>query len=193
MTRRRPPAAVMFAWVALAGCQDPYTEPTPAGGDPAGRHESRRAERPPGDELPPPAPAAVPVPTGGEAAGRGSPRSALEAFCLQWANWSWLTVDRQQRRLARLATGRLAAELAAEAGQAKLDRALRGDRLAMRGRLVAVDLDPPGRPGRAVCVTREQEIRHGRAELGGGSHRVYLAALRRTARGWGVSSWQPQP
>jgi hypothetical protein len=114
-------------------------------------------------------------------------------FCLQWANWSWRTVDRQQRRLARLATGRLAAELAAEARQAKLDRALRGDRLAMRGRLMAVDLDPPDRPGRAVCVTREQEIRHGRAELGGGSHRVYLAALRRTAQGWGVSSWRPQP
>jgi hypothetical protein len=193
MTRRRPPAALVLACVAIAGCQDPYTETTPTGGEPAGRHESRRAERPLGDDLPPRAPAAVPVPTGAEAAGQGSPRSALEAFCLQWANWSWRTVDRQQRRLARLATGRLAAELDAEARQAKLDRALRGDRLAMRGRLMAVDLDPPGRPGLAVCVTREQEIRYGRAELGGGSHRVYLAALRGTAQGWGVSSWRPQP
>jgi hypothetical protein len=193
MMRRRPPAALVLACVAIAGCQDPYTETTPTGGEPAGRHELRRAERPLGDELPPRAPAAVPVPARAEAASRARPRSALKAFCLQWADWSWRTVDRQQQRLAGLATGRLAVELAAEARQAKLDRALRGDRLAMRGRLVAVDLDPPGRPGLAVCVTREQEIRHGRAELGGGNHRVYLAALRRTARGWGVSRWQPQP
>jgi hypothetical protein len=87
--------------------------------------------------------------------------------------------------LASLATGRLAAQLAAEARQAKLDRALRRDRLAIRGRLVAVDLDPPGRPGRAVCVTREREIQNGRGELGGGRHRVYLATLDRDRQAWG--------
>jgi hypothetical protein len=116
----------------------------------------------------------------------------LEAFCSRWANWSWRTIERQQQRLASLATGPLAAELAAVARQAKLDRALRRDRLAIRGAVVAVDLDPPGSPGGAVCVTREREIQNGRGEFAG-RHRVYLAALERTAQGWGVSRWQPQP
>ena len=35
---------------------------------------------------------------------------------------------------------------------------LRRDRLAMRGRLIALDLAPPGAPGTAVCVTREHEL-----------------------------------
>jgi len=117
----------------------------------------------------------------------------LEGFCWQWANWSWRTIDRQQRQLARLASGPLAARLAAEARRAKLDRALRRDRVAMRGRLVAVDLDPPASPGRAVCVTRELEIENGRGELDGGRHRVYLATLDRDRQGWGVSAWEPQP
>jgi hypothetical protein len=63
----------------------------------------------------------------------------------------------------------------------------------MRGRLVALDLAPPGAPGEAVCVTREHELQHGRGELAGGRHRVYLATLEQTAHGWGVSQWQPQP
>jgi hypothetical protein len=117
----------------------------------------------------------------------------LGAFCSRWANWSWRTIDRQQAELARLATGPLAEQLAAQTRQASLDRTLRRDRLAMRGRLVALDLAPPGAPGEAVCVTLEHELQHGRGELAGGRHRVYLATLEHTAQGWGVSTWQPQP
>jgi hypothetical protein len=192
MTRRGQPAAVLLAWVALVGCQDPYTEGAPTAGDSSRPYDRPQPERPRGDELAPPAPSAVGTPAFRELAARRKARTVLEAFCSHWANWSWRTIERQQHRLAGLATGPLAAQLAAEARQAKLDRALRRDRLAIRGRLVAVDLDPPGSPGRAVCVTAEREIQNGRGELAG-RHSVYLAALERTAQGWGVSRWEPQP
>jgi hypothetical protein len=191
MTRRSQLAAVLLAGLALVGCQDPYTQGTTTAGDRPRPHERPQAEPPRGDELAPPAPAAAAA-AFRERAARRNARTVLEAFCWQWANWSWSTIERQQQRLARLGTGPLAAELAAEARQAKLDRALGRDRLAMRGRLVTVDLDPPGSPGHAVCVTHEREIQNGRAELAG-SHRVYRAALDRTAQGWGVSRWEPQP
>jgi hypothetical protein len=192
MTARQLGVALL-ACLALAGCDDPYTDGAPTAGDSARRYEDQRAERPHGDELPPPAPLAGATPAFAGGPWRRSARAVLKAFCWRWANWSWRTIEHQQQRLASLATGRLAAQLAAEARQAKLDRALRRDRLAMRGHLVAVALDPPARPGRAVCVTREREIQNGRGELGGGRHRVYLATLDRDIQAWGVTAWEPQP
>jgi hypothetical protein len=191
MTRR--PTAVLLACLALAGCQDPYTQSTTTAGDSPRLYERRQAERPRGDELPPPVPSTAAAPAPRASGARQRARTVLRAFCSRWANWSWRTIDRQQAELARLATGRLAEQLAAQARQARLDRTLRRDRLAMRGWLVALDLAPPGAYGHAVCVTREQEVRNGRGELAGGRHRVYLARLEHTARGWGVSQWQPQP
>jgi hypothetical protein len=193
MTRGQS-ATVLLAWLALVGCQDPYTDGAPTAGDQSERDERRQVHRPHGDELPPPAPSATAaVPAFDDPSARRSARTVLEAFCSQWANWSWPTIDRQQAKLARLATGRLARQLAAQARQARLDRTLRRDRLVMRGRLVALDLAPPGARGQAVCVTREQELQNGRGELAGGHHRVYIAILEQTAQGWGVSEWQPQP
>jgi hypothetical protein len=188
----RHPAAVLAACLALVGCQDPYTQSARTADSPPRPYERRHTERPRGDELPPPAPTAT-APTLRESGARHTARTVLEAFCSRWANWSWRTIDRQQAVLARLATGRLAEQLAAQARQARLERTLRRDRLAMRGRLVALDLAPPGAYGHAVCVTREQEVRNGRGELAGGRHRVYLARLEHTAHGWGVKRWQPQP
>ena len=193
MTRRKEPAAVLAACLALAGCQDPYTQSATTAGDSPRLHERRQAHRPRGDELPPPVPSTAAAPALRASGARQRARTVLGAFCSRWANWSWRTIDRQQAELARLATGRLAEQLAAQARQARLDRTLRRDRLAMRGRLVALDLAPPGAYGHAVCVTREQEVRNGRGELAGGRHRVYLATLEHTAHGWGVSQWQPQP
>jgi hypothetical protein len=193
MTRRKQLLAGLVACLALAACEDPYTQGTQSAAKSSPRDERPQAQRARGDELPPDPPPAREGPALEEAPAGRTARATLAAFCTGWANWSWRTIGRQQRRLAGLATGRLAAQLAAEAGRAKLDRALRRDRLAMRGRVVALDLDPPGGGGRVVCVSRELEIQNGRGELGGGRHRVYLAALERTPRGWGVSRWEPQP
>ena len=191
MTRR--PTAVLLACLALASCQDPYAQSATTTGDAPGLYERRQAERPRGDELPPPPPSTNSAPTPRESGARRTARTVLDAFCSRWANWSWRTIDLQQAKLARLATDPLAEQLAAQTRQARLDRTLRRDRLAMRGRPVALDLAPPGAPGHAVCVTREQEVRNGRGELAGGRHRVYLATVEQTAHGWGVSQWQPRP
>jgi hypothetical protein len=184
--------AGLIAMVALVGCEDPYADRS---GDPgrAADGERAREQQARGDELAPLSPErdTAPDDPGGRVA--STARAALERFCAQWANWSWRTIDRQQSRLAELATGELRRQLEREAAARQLDRSLRRDRLAVRGRLVAVDVKPGGRRRLAACVTHEEEVQHGRGELGGGRHRVYLARLDRNRQGWGVSRWEPQP
>jgi hypothetical protein len=177
--------------VVLAGCNDPYAERSADPGR-AADVERARQQQARGDELPPLTPERDGAP--GEPAARpATARAATERFCAQWANWSWRTIDRQRARLARLATGRLRRQLELEAAARQLDRALRRDRLSIGGRVVAVDVKPGGRRRRAVCVTHEEELQHGRGDLGGGRHRVYLATLEHGRKGWGVSAWEPQP
>jgi hypothetical protein len=119
--------------VLVTGCADPYAE------DHDGSGTQSRAEAGPGDEHPPPAavrdtaPAVTPDPA-------DAPRAAVRGFCSQWANWSWRTIERQHRRLASIATGRLRRQLAAEAALRDQDRTLRRDRLGVRGRVVAIYL-----------------------------------------------------
>ena len=174
----------------LAGCQDPYQDrPAPNDQAFAPSPAPSPAAVPLGDERPP-SPVAVeaaPPPRGPGA------RAALRSFCWRWANWDWRSLTGQQRQLARLAVGELADQLEAQAGQAERSGAARRDRLSVRGQIVTIDLQAGQAPGRAVCVTREQEIQAGRGDLSGGQHRVYLAALDRDAQGWGVSRWEPQP
>ena len=114
-------------------------------------------------------------------------------FCAQWTNWSWRTIGRQQRRLAALATGPLARQLAAEAQVRVQDQALRRDRLGARGHVVAIDVKRGSATRRAVCVAWEQPLTDGRANQTDARHHVYLATVTRTRDGWAVSQWQPQP
>lgn len=186
MTRRIAFVAAALA-LALAGCEDPYAvEPS--------ADESPRtvAPQPPSDARPLPADDRDSAPVLGTEA-QETPRAAVGAFCGQWANWSWRTIGRQQRRLSRLAAGLLARQLAAEATLRAQDQALRRDRLGIRGRVVAIDVKTRGGARDAVCVTREQQRSRGGADLGGARHRVYLATATRTPSGWAVRRWEPQP
>jgi hypothetical protein len=125
---------------------------------------------------------------------RASARSAVNGFCAQWTNWSWRTIGRQQRRLAALATGPLARQLAAEAHARVEDQALRRDRLGGHGHVVAIDVKRRGSATRtAVCVAWEQPLTDGRANQTDARHHVYLVTVTRTPDGWAVSQWQPQP
>jgi hypothetical protein len=192
MTPLRVLLTCLAALALLAGCEDPYAQRST---DPASTAEAERArqQQARGDELAPLRPerdAAPHEPAGKVAA---TARAATERFCAQWANWSWRTIDRQQARLATLATAGLRRQLEQEAAAGRLDRTLRRDRLSISGRVVALDVRPGGGRRRAVCVTHEEELQHGRGELGGGRHRVYLATLERGPKGWGVRAWQPQP
>jgi hypothetical protein len=86
MTRREHLVAVLLAYLALAGCEDPYTQSTPTAGEAPRRDVRRQAERPRGDELLPPTRPVAGASSLPEAPGRRSARAVLEAFCWQWAN-----------------------------------------------------------------------------------------------------------
>ena len=190
--RRRTLLALLLA-ALVAGCQDPYSADPGAEHEPApGQSETApESEHAHGDELAPAARSDDTAPAPRSNAQR-TPRAAVEAFCSRWVNWSWRTIARQQLRLAQLATGALARELAAEAGRGVSDETLRRDRLGARGNVVAVAFRPGHATREAVCVAREERLAAGRAELEG-AHRVYLAAVERTRSGWAVRRWEPQP
>src|SRR4051812_27909324 len=122
--------ATLALLVVFAGCEDPYTE---GGSESLGRTDDARAH---GDNPP------SRVGSRDTASGFGlePPRVVVRAFCARWSNWDWRTINRQQRRLAALATGALGRELAADARLRAKDRALRRDRLGARGDVVAIDV-----------------------------------------------------
>ena len=185
---RRGLLLVSLLAALVASCQDPY-----------GQHAERRDKTRPAAvdhtrplERPPLAGEHDAAPSVNSEA-QGSPRAAVDEFCAQWANWSWRTIERQQRRLAALATGRLARQLTAEAQLRAQDEALRRDRLGTRGRVVAIDVKPGTATRDAVCVAWEEQLVRGRADADGARHRVYLMTVQRTKDGWAIRRWEPQP
>ena len=123
----------------LAGCQDPYQQDRAHDRRSPARAKPALPQTPHGDNVSSRAPARDTAPTIAANA-RATARSAVNVFCAQWTNWSWRTIGRQQRRLAALATGPLARQLAAEAQARAQDQALRRDRLGARGHVVAIDV-----------------------------------------------------
>jgi hypothetical protein len=184
---RTLPIPAIAAVLALAGCQDPYANdharPAPATTQHVAEAPSDTAQ--PGPPAAPP-PAAPRQPS-------ASPRQAARTFAARWANWDWRTASRQQRALARLAVGRLAQQLTANASSARIDATLARDRPGVRGDVAAIDLDVRATRATGIVVTHEQTYTDGRADLGGGRYRVYLIRLASHRGGWGVSAWEPQP
>lgn len=172
MIRWRLHLPMVAAVIVLSGCQDPYQQ------DPVAtpRTQSTRPGTPSGSWEP-----------------SSTPRQAVDAFCAQWANWTWRTIARQQSRLARMATGPLGRQLTAEARLRAADEALRRDRVGRRGIVVAIDVRGGARSRRAVCVSLEEPIANGRVDPEGARHRVYLATVDRVAGGWAIGRWEPQP
>jgi len=189
----RPLIVTVLVIGVLAGCQDPYQQDRAH--DRSNPNDTKPAlpQTPHGDNVSTRAPARDTAPTIA-ANTRTTARSTVKVFCAQWTNWSWRTIGRQQRRLAALATGPLALELAAEAQARAQDQALRRDRLGARGHVVAIDVKRRGNATRrVVCVASEQQLANGRVDQMGARHHVYLATVTRTRDRWAVSQWQPQP
>jgi hypothetical protein len=167
----------------LGGCQDPYHHRGLSSG------AARAANHSPGAAAPRSAPAdTAPLLDMGAQA---TPHRVVVAFCAQWINWSWRTIERQRRRLAALASARLARELAAEAALRVHRPALARQWLAARGRVLTVEVMPGARVRAASCVAVEPQPGEGEGARGG--RRVYLATVARTARGWALTRWVPQP
>ena len=188
----RPLIVLVLLVGVLAGCQDPYQQDRAHDRRSPARTKPALPQTPHGDNVSSRAPARDTAPTIAANA-RATARSAVNVFCAQWTNWSWRTIGRQQRRLAALATGPLARQLAAEAQARVQDQALRRDRLGARGHVVAIDVKRGSATRRAVCVAWEQPLADGRADQIDARHHVYLATVTRTRDGWAVSQWQPQP
>lgn len=177
----------MAVVLALAGCQDPYghnqARPARATTHHVATTPSDTARPGPSAALPP---AVAPKPS-------ASPRQAARAFAARWANWTWRTASRQQSALARIAVGRLAQQLTANASSARIDATLARDRPGTRGTVAAIDLDVRATRAAGIVVTHEQTYTDGRADLGGQRYRVYLIRLTSHRGDWGVSAWEPQP
>lgn len=148
----------------LAGCSDPYA------------HGTSRVTPPP--VRPTPAPSAS---------------SAARAFALRWINWDWRSAAAQQRALAELAGGALAADLRANAASARIDASLARDKPGSRGTVAIVDVAARASGVGGLVVTREERYTAGHAELGGPRYRVYAIELVRDRARWEVSAWKPQP
>lgn len=170
MTRRTVSVVVSLLALAIAGCQDPYAS-----------HDEPRP-RPSTAQL---APTAGPRPSSAERAAR--------MFASRWINWDWRTARAQQRALARLADGKLADELRANAASARIDASLARDKPSSRGEVLATDLEGQAAAAAGVIVTREQTYTAGHQDLGGQRHRVYRIYLTLSDGRWEVRSWEPLP
>lgn len=180
--KRAPVVLVaLVAAVSAAGCSDPYSRasdrPSAGPASRAGAHDER---------MPPGSAPRAPI--------RPRPAStsyhAVWRFCRLWINWRPRTIIRQQRRLAALASGRLALQLEGEAALRTQEDAATRSRLAARGQVVAVEIVRSANPHRGVCLSREtlRSTRFSEQRYG-----VYVATLSRTAGGWAIARWEPQP
>lgn len=159
---------VALAALAVAGCQDPYS-------DGASSAQQDRGPAPP------------------QRTTSGGADGVAREFAALWSNWTWRAVDRQQRRLARLAAPGLARQLEANATGARIDATLRRDRPAARGTVAIVEVRATASTAQGLVVTREQTSTNGRTDLGGLRYRVYRVAAELRDGVWKVSRWQPQP
>ena len=184
MTAARTIAAIGLVACIATGCADPYEQKPPSNVR--------------GDSSADASPAATPRRSAGpiepsERTPGPSPRVTARRFATRWVNWDWRSAAAQQRALARLATGALAAQLRASARATRVNESLRRDTPGMRGAVAAINLRTRAGHARGLIVTREQTYTAGRADLGGRRYRVYQVELVASARGWEVTAWQPQP
>jgi len=189
-TRHRQLAALVVTGVlVLGGCRDPYNARSkPATPQRAASQASTAGgSGDTGRPGPPPAAPYLPAATG------SGVRTAALAFARAWVNWDWRTAAAQQRDLAGLSAGRLAAQLRSGARASATDASLARDKPSSRGDVVAVDLKLTRRAAAGVVVTREQSYTDGHADLGGAHYRVYLTALKRIGARWEITRWEPQP
>ena len=157
--------SVLALSLLLAGCSNPYAN-------------SSRGVTPPTPRAATPSSTAT---------------TTARSFALRWVNWGWRSAATQQRALACLATGQLAAELRANAASARIDASLARDKPSVRGVVVIVNLTARGSLVAGLVVTREQSFTAGRPDIGGAHYRVYAITVARGGGRWEVSVWKPQP
>ena len=144
-----------------------------------------------GCQDPYPSPPATPRPS--RALVPSAAPDTARAFARRWINWDWDTLPRQQRALARLAGGRLATRLRADAEAAARDASLARDKPASRGTVAIVSLNHAPGGARGLVVTRERAYSDGHPDLSGARDHAYTVAVSASHDGLTVTRWSPQP
>jgi hypothetical protein len=177
-------AATTLAALALTGCSNPDA---PGAGSPTTAtpaSAARNAGEPPG---PAPTPAASQAPLKVQP----TPQAALTAFAELYINWSYHTLNAQQRTLAAISIGaaRLAEQQAAASSAA--DSTIGQGQIHNSGQVTSLAPELTRR-GMWVIVTREQTGGDTQYEGLPSAYHVTLARLARVPGGYAVSEWLPQ-
>ncbi|HEY1853314.1 MAG TPA: hypothetical protein VGG40_01890 [Solirubrobacterales bacterium] len=189
---RRPAAAaaiLLLAALLCAGCgvSDPYSQTTPsrqrpqpsspaAAGEFSGQLLSP-SQRPPGTPV--------------EVA-RGTPAEVAREVASLAENWTGGTALQAFSRLAAISVGEARAEFEQIAASAhdELERAVGYS--SSRATVAGVVVKGGGRVRHVIVVVRRRITSPELTNLPP-EYEVALATLRRSGRGWAVSSWSPQP
>jgi hypothetical protein len=175
------PICLLLAAVALAGCTNPDAPSSVQGTSSASPQNPGESQAPA-----PPGPAAQ-APAGVQP----TPAKALAAFSQLYTNWTYHTLNSNQRTLAAMsvAAARLAEQQAAASSRA--DTTITRGHIYNHGQILSIAPDA-SRPGTWVIVTREQTGGDMQYEGLPASYHVTLAQLARVPGGYAVSQWLPQ-
>jgi hypothetical protein len=126
--------------------------------------------------------------------GAGSPtaRAAVRRYARLYINWTASTLQRDQRKLAKLAIGaaRLQAQQAAATGASNPQ--LKRDHVSNRGEVVSIS--PGSQPAEGLWVIVTSETTGGQGQYQGlpAELHVTYAKVTHTRQGWVISQWMPQ-
>jgi hypothetical protein len=179
--------------LALSGCgiTDPYSQHTTNTTPPATTRTNTARVRPEQNSGETAAPPAPPPAAQNSTALQSTPEGAIEQFASLYINWNWLTLNSNQRQLAKMSVGsaRLAEKQAAAASQR--DSEISRARIYNRGQIIAIT---PSRTDRSqwVIVTREQTGGNSQYDGLQAADHVTLAAVAQVPGGYAISQWLPQ-
>jgi hypothetical protein len=189
-------AALILLPLTLAGCAAKPMSRVPSGQPVAARSSSAAIPAGAGDPPPErngtlPATANLKESKPSAHALAPTPRAALRAYALTYADWNAASLPAHERKLAELAVGpaRLVAQQTA-AAQA-IDTELAADHVRNEATILAIAPGEGPMHGQWVIVTQERTTGTGPYAGLPSALRVTLARVQRLYDGWAVSQWQP--
>jgi hypothetical protein len=172
----------LLAAALPAGCTNPDA-PSASGGAPASASPQNTGE-----------PAAPSAPSPGAQAPVGvqaTPPKALAAFVALYANWSYRTLNSNQRTLAAMSVGAARLSESQAAASSQSDTTIASGHVYNSGQVISIAPDL-AQPDMWTIVTREQTGGDTQYEGLPAAYHVTLAQLARVPGGYAVEQWLPQ-
>jgi hypothetical protein len=170
---RRAPLTALALVAGTTGCGDPYATPSPEPAPPPGAQ--------PAKAVAPPQQRGLPEPT---------PESAARRAAELAGNWTGETIEQRYSELARRTTGVARAQAEQTAAAARTDRQLAAPGARSIAIVHAITTRGTGARRRLLVVTHETLVTDGVRSV---RWRVTVAEARRSAGGWVIARWEPQP